>query len=236
MLLDKPPSWGLTDIALVYLGVMFAGMSGSIWRIPLLSMLNVADTLQNRFYYGFGVQFFTTVVLVLLLAIVYHKASWNDLGFNKSSTSHYWRYGVIGGLVLVGAVLCISLPISIINPELPPQSYEEILRQTDSGLGYGYMLAIGVIFGPFSEELFFRGMIYPVMRKYLGVAGGIAAAGFLFALAHWDLWRIIPLMAGGMGLCYIYEKTGSIWVSTLAHSLWNGTMALLIYLSYLSLV
>ncbi|MBP1762564.1 MAG: hypothetical protein H6Q64_2106, partial [Firmicutes bacterium] len=28
-----------------------------------------------------------------------------------------------------------------------------------------------------------------------------------------------------------YEKTGSIWVSTLAHGVWNGFMAIVVYLS-----
>jgi membrane protease YdiL (CAAX protease family) len=36
---------------------------------------------------------------------------------------------------------------------------------------------------------------------------------------------------GGIFLCYVYEKTGSILVSTLTHGMWNGILALLIYLS-----
>jgi len=72
-------------------------------------------------------------------------------------------------------------------------------------------------------------MMYPVFRRHLGIRWGATAAGAVFGLAHWDLWRTIPLAVGGALLCWIYEKTGSILVSAVAHGVWNGTLALIIY-------
>jgi membrane protease YdiL (CAAX protease family) len=93
------------------------------------------------------------------------------------------------------------------------------------------VLVVGAVLAPVSEELFYRGMIYPLFRKHLGPMWGSIISGIIFGLAHLDLWRAIPLALGGIVLCYIYEKSGSILVSILAHGVWNGVMSILIYLS-----
>jgi len=65
----------------------------------------------------------------------------------------------------------------------------------------------------------------------MAIFPAIILAGLLFGLAHFDLGRIIPLSVGGAILCYIYERTGSILTSALAHGIWNGVMALVVFLS-----
>jgi hypothetical protein len=41
---------------------------------------------------------------------------------------------------------------------------------------------------------------------------------------------MIPLAFGGIWLNWLYEKSGSIYTSIIAHSVWNGIMTILIFL------
>src|SRR5260221_13413259 len=46
------------------------------------------------------------------------------------------------------------------------------------------MMAFGVLVAPLIEEVFFRGLIFPVAVRYLGLAFGTALTAGLFALIH----------------------------------------------------
>lgn len=79
---------------------------------------------------------------------------------------------------------------------------------------------------PLAEELFFRGMLYPLLRARLGPAPAIVLNAAIFAVAH-----VIPLLMPGLFvvglfLAYLRERSGSIWPSVLLHAMQN-TLALL---------
>src|SRR5690606_25688755 len=84
------------------------------------------------------------------------------------------------------------------------------------------LFIMGSILAPLCEEIYFRGMAYPVFKEKWGVAVGLIVSGMFFSLLHFDILRFFPLMLGGIGLAYIYEKTGSLFSSMIAHGLWNG--------------
>ena len=128
-------------------------------------------------------------------------------------------------------VLLAGAVIQILKPDLEPQAFELMLRAHRSLQDYAVLLFLGSVLAPFSEELFYRGMIYPVFKFHLGRNWGMAAAGLIFGLAHWDLWRALPLAVGGAFLCYVYEKSGSVLVSTVTHGVWNGVLTAMICFS-----
>ncbi|PKM78400.1 MAG: hypothetical protein CVU90_02565 [Firmicutes bacterium HGW-Firmicutes-15] len=226
--MTERPRWGFMDIIVVYVGVMAVSI--------LTSMLgkNIPGLLPGElghFLTGFLVQFLATVGFVYLFAVFLPRGQWKDLGFSKARPGSYFRYGFMGGILLIIMVLALGYVLKYLQPDLQPQYYEEMLRSATRLSDFSVILMVGAILAPLSEELFYRGMIYPVFRKYLGPMWGAILAGLVFGLAHWDLWRTIPLALGGIGLCYIYEKSGSILVSVVAHGVWNGVMSILIYLT-----
>ncbi|MDD3365565.1 MAG: type II CAAX endopeptidase family protein [Syntrophomonas sp.] len=231
--MTERPHWGFIDIILVYLGVMVVGILTSMLgkNIPGLLPGHLGSGEMGYFLTGFLVQFLATVGFVYLFAVFLPRGQWKDLGINKARPGSYSRYGIIGGILLIMMVLVIGYVLKYLQPDLQPQYYEEMLRSVTRIPDFIVILVVGAILAPLSEELFYRGMIYPVFRKYLGPMWGAILAGLVFGLAHWDLWRTIPLALGGMGLCYIYEKSGSILVSAVAHGVWNGVMSILIYIS-----
>jgi membrane protease YdiL (CAAX protease family) len=218
------PRWGLIDIIMVYLGIM--GMAILANLLPIHSMSD-----KGYYLYSYLVQFTATIVFVYLFAVLFPRGKWRDLGVRKARWKDIGRYGIMGGCLLIIMVLVMGLVIKYFQPNLAPQQIEEMLRSVTKLSDFIVIVITGVVLAPIAEELFYRGMIYPLFRKHLGPGGGALMAGLVFGLAHWDLWRAIPLAIGGAILCYIYEKSNSILVSMVAHGVWNGFMCLTIYFS-----
>jgi len=229
----RRPQWGFLELIFIYLGVIAVTMLFDLfrYRIDLLSGYWVYGNNVAYFILGFFIQFATTIGLVFFVAVVVKKARLADLGIKRAAKEHYLKYGLLGGVLLMLAMLVLGYPINYLRPDLEPQLFEEMLRSIESFSDFASLFLIGAVLAPLSEELFYRGMVYPVFRWHLGPTWGAVLAGLIFGLAHWDLWRVIPLAFGGAILCYIYEKTGSIIVSIITHGVWNGIMSLLVYFS-----
>ena len=106
-----------------------------------------------------------------------------------------------------------------------PQSFSLAVMGSKYIWEFGFLLLLGGALAPLKEEIFFRSIIYPPLRKALGRGKGMFVAGILFAVLHFDMIRFIPLLLGGIVLSWLYEKSESIWPSIIAHGTWNIFMA-----------
>ncbi|MDE3137836.1 MAG: CPBP family intramembrane metalloprotease [Acidobacteriota bacterium] len=92
--------------------------------------------------------------------------------------------------------------------------------------GVLWLMAVGILLAPAVEETIFRGYLYPVLARTLGVEGGILATGFLFGLMHapqvWGGWGQIGLLVlVGIVLTYARARTGTVLTSWLLHLGYN---------------
>jgi membrane protease YdiL (CAAX protease family) len=188
---------------------------------------------MTLFVAGALLQFLIITGLVLLFTLYINQARAADLGIKKPSGQQLLVYGVLGGAVLMVLMMLLGIPIALLQPEVQPQLFEQMLRGAGQDSSFLILLFLGVVTAPISEELFYRGMIYPFFRGYLGPSWAAILAGLVFGLAHWDLWRTIPLAVGGALLCVLYQRTGNLWVTIVAHGTWNGLMSLLVYYNFL---
>ncbi len=223
----KQPGWGLLEIVLVYLGVFFLTTLVGSYSLHLWWLEGEP---LGRFYLVAVAQFLVTTGLVFIFTMGTKKAHWSDLGLRRTSLRELLVYGCGWGLLLVLFMLVVGWPLSRLQPDIAPQLFETMLRNAQTGSAFVILFFMGAVLAPVAEELFYRAMIYPFLRKALGPMWGMVLAGLVFGLAHWDLWRTIPLAIGGIALCYVYEKTGSIFVPMLTHGVWNGVMSLLVLL------
>ena len=104
-----------------------------------------------------------------------------------------------------------------------------------------------IVFAPIAEELFFRGVIYRILkgeftffsknRKEVVADGGrieftppsvyrigMAAVGsaLLFAFIHVNIYAFFPLFVMGLILVACYERSGNIFAPILTHAIFNA--------------
>lgn len=104
-------------------------------------------------------------------------------------------------------------------------------------------LPISQLLPSLGEEAGWRGVMYPFLKDHLGTTLGRIVGGFLWGVWHWPLIFIgsyfygneypgypvlgpllicVALMAYGIFIDYLYEKSGSILVASLAHGAMNA--------------
>jgi membrane protease YdiL (CAAX protease family) len=89
-------------------------------------------------------------------------------------------------------------------------------------IGYGFLLAF---VAPMTEELFFRGFVFGVLREKIGVAAGAIVSGVVFGLVHVagsPIETVGVLVILGVLLCLLYLRTGSLLPCIALHALNNA--------------
>jgi membrane protease YdiL (CAAX protease family) len=104
-------------------------------------------------------------------------------------------------------------------------------KQEDIAEGFGALpvqVVLIAVLAPISEEICFRGFLYGGLRQRLPRIAAAFLAGFVFGGLHalTGISAVPPLMAFGVILSLLYEKTGSILPGILLHML-NNSVALL---------
>ena len=94
----------------------------------------------------------------------------------------------------------------------------------------GTIIITACIIAPITEELIFRGMMYPLLKKGMGVFLGCVISSFMFSLIHYNILSFSVLFVFSCCLTYIYEKSNNILVPIVSHAVFNGIMLTLILL------
>ena len=73
------------------------------------------------------------------------------------------------------------------------------------------------------EEIFFRGILMRVLTKWFGnVHVGIVLSAIIFTIVHFQPYKVLPMLALGLFLGYLYYRTKSLWVPISIHVLNNA--------------
>lgn len=80
---------------------------------------------------------------------------------------------------------------------------------------------VAVIGAPLSEEVIFRGYIYPALKRLAGIPFSVIFSSALFAVVHFNLAALLPLFLLGVILALLYEATGSLWMPIAIHFIFN---------------
>ena len=97
-------------------------------------------------------------------------------------------------------------------------------------LPFFVMLFIIGIFGPFSEELVFRGVIYQGYKRSGTAFQAMLLSALLFALMHMNFNQAAYAFVIGLMVILLVEATGSIWSSILFHMIFNSEQVCMMYL------
>lgn len=93
---------------------------------------------------------------------------------------------------------------------------------------WGMLLGIAV-YGPFSEELAFRGVIYQSYRQQGNRWKALLLSSLLFGLMHMNLNQACYAFVMGIALALLVEATGSMLPAFISHFCVNGLSTVLMY-------
>jgi len=102
------------------------------------------------------------------------------------------------------------------------QDTVQVLQESDNPVIIILMVITAVFVAPICEEIVFRGYLYPVLKKFVGLGPALILSSIVFSAAHGHLAVLLPLFILGALLVLIYEYTGSIWAPIAVHFCFNG--------------
>ncbi|KAL9439514.1 hypothetical protein AB3S75_025053 [Citrus x aurantiifolia] len=148
--------------------------------------------------------------------------------------SDWFRFSLKGNWQLDVALGCLMFPLvnrlSQFNLNLLPlmpsapvtiSSVEQSIMARDPVAMALYAIVVSVC-APVWEEIVFRGFLLPSLTKYMPVWCAILVSSVAFALAHFNVQRMLPLIFLGVVMGVVFARSRNLLPSMLLHSLWNG--------------
>jgi membrane protease YdiL (CAAX protease family) len=102
------------------------------------------------------------------------------------------------------------------------QEVVTVLTETSDPWLLALLCGMAVIVAPVTEEIVFRGYLYPVAKRFAGTWPAAVFSALVFAVIHQHALALLPLAVLGLLLVLVYEWTGSIWVPIATHLLFNA--------------
>jgi membrane protease YdiL (CAAX protease family) len=169
-----------------------------------------------------------TIALLISLAVIAKKLkvncmSWSSVGLKGFKTFQGVRYIVGYYLILLGLLIVMAIIASSLGLQASPPPNNE------SG-GTGMLKVMGsfwltfvlvVIIAPIIEEIVFRGVLFPAIKRRFGLVAGILFSSLVFTLVHIDPIQMISVLPLGIYLAVMYHRTGSIYPGMILHATWN---------------
>jgi uncharacterized protein len=160
------------------------------------------------------------VVLLFIFLVVRTKADepfgeavqWNWPGFSAPA---FIAFGVILALVVDGLARYLPIPKS-----LPMDTFFH-----DATSAY-MMAAFGISLAPLLEEMFFRGLLFPLARRSFGLVAGVLLTALAFAAIHGAqlgyAWApVLSIFVVGVVFTVVRWRTNSVAASFLMHCGYN---------------
>jgi len=175
------------------------------------------------------------VIVILHFALRRNKEPLSSLGLSLKNGLRNAVVGVLGYigampvLVIVAVAVFIVVRLAHYTPER--QLIVDLFAREKNSVFLFYASVFTAVIGPFVEELFFRGFMYNAARKTFGVAWAMVLTSAIFAGLHADIVGFLPIMALGMLLAYLYERTGTLVASITVHFTHNLAMIYLVFLA-----
>jgi membrane protease YdiL (CAAX protease family) len=209
-------TWGLAEASIKFFGVNADAVFGDSMSTAKSVVLLAGQALIDA-----G----AILYLYLMLVARTPEPFWRAIGWRgmpppvapfRASAVQYLTGGAVMALV-------ITLAGSFLNSKetLP---IEQLLQARVSMLLFS---VLGVLVAPLVEETIFRGFLYPVIARRVGIAAGVGITGVLFGLTHaaqlWGGWgQIVLLIVVGLVLTYVRARTGTVTASYFVHLGYNG--------------
>ncbi len=220
------PPWTISDLFQVF--VLIAAL--------MIVVLSVADyVFSDGAIFGHWPQETITGILyvaqsITLLAPLFlftklkHKSDWTLFGFHKIAVKKI-LVRIAQGYLFYYLISAVFFQIKMsFQTEIP--GYGEQLSHIPLFGSNPVSIVLGgiiiIFIAPLIEELFFRGYVQQIFKKYTNAVGGGIGSALIFTLFHFEFQIFIPIFILGLLLSWLFERTGSIWTPICFHMINNG--------------
>ncbi len=179
-------------------------------------------------------------------ALLYSLAALLSVGFlvlpDERAPSHWlslrWRWRTDAGATLAGLSIYLPLAalaallVSLILPDQQTNPMADQLVSAPDPLAFWTLVFHAVLFGPFIEEVLFRGVLFQALWQHTGrVWLSALVSGFLFAIVHPQfLSGLLHLALLGTVLAIVYAHTRSLLPCIILHALNNSAVVLMAWM------
>jgi membrane protease YdiL (CAAX protease family) len=197
-------------------GATFRARASRLSTIP--ELLIVAQMLAYVVIFGY--------MYILITRERRSRRFWKSIHWNWPA--NIWPFVAMGlGLQIGFLLLGRFLPL----PKETP--FDALLRRPATII---LIAVFAVTLGPFLEELFFRGFLYPVLARRFGMGTGIVATAFGFGLMHaaqygYSWASVFLIFLVGVVLGVVRARKNSVAAGFLVHAAYNGTIILMLLIA-----
>ncbi len=222
--------WDMVRLTCITIVALFVSVFAVLLvaRATLYPHRSLGDIARNPLIAVAGQSLAYLVVLVYMYVLVTKERRRPDF-----LTAVHWNWPPkIAIYVAVGFVLSVALQglahFLPIPKELPIDSFFQTPAEAWS-LGL-----LSITLAPLMEELYFRGFLYPVLARKLGLPASVMITAVAFALLHgaqlmfsWGAVLVIFLV--GLVLTMVRAKTNSVAAGMVIHMAYNATITLAMF-------
>jgi membrane protease YdiL (CAAX protease family) len=195
----------------------------------------LTNSIAGQFFYVLFAEIFAIAFVFQLLKIA--KVTKAHIGLIKPRLKDFGYALITYGLYFV-TYLAIILIARETVPSLNVDQEQQIgFESAYTGVQLFMTFMSLVILPPLAEEIMFRGFLFTSLRAKLRLRYAIILTSLLFGIAHLQFGADAPLLwVAGIDtfilscfLCYLRERTGSLWPSIFLHAIKNSVAFMLLF-------
>ncbi len=212
--------YGATLLATIALYLVYLIQAGGLQETASAGQRLINSTLY--------VTLIGDLTAAIILYLFYRKDQMHRKeGFSGTGKAFVWAPPVIWFSVIILAIATGQFLNDLINGLHLNDlftGYSEVSEQAFSGQPVGLMILVVGIIGPICEELMFRGIVFHRLKDWVKPQAAIAISALLFGIYHGNVVQFFYATCMGVMLAIIYDKTGTLWISIVAHiaaNLWS---------------
>lgn len=234
---ETVPSAVLFQGFVAYLSTfLVVALIGALFLRPIL----VKNGTLTEALLQFGATALVGLVSFCILNYLIKRSGYSlrDIGFTLKDFGKNVLWGIGGCCALLPLLFFATILWNVFlktffkGVETPPNPVDTMLQNGNSFV-YVLLLTLAVVFAPFFEELFFRGVLYNALRTRLGVVASVVISASAFALLHPFPAGFLPIFTVGSVFAVLMETRRSLVPSMVAHAIYNGTIFAFAYFVFL---
>jgi len=183
-------------------------------------------TQEPKLFYYLNVYINTIILKAVLTFVMVILVKIRGLSF--------WKDVVFGGhiprswmkMLPYYAGACVIMRIASLSNPLTPNIPMNSIFPEARLIGNAVMIFSILFVAPFTEEVLFRGFVYPAFNKRIGMYPAIILTSVIFTMAHYpqikgEALYIAAIFTFSAITTYARAKTGSTWLAMIMHHIYN---------------